>query len=80
MVLQEPLKRLFGLLVFDSGLLLLFLLRLDFIGIEGLFLLTQFGKGTDFFFKKRAEIKLKSLVSHCKTKKHEQCDTCSEDH
>lgn len=48
MVLQEPLKRLFGLLVFDSGLLLLFLLCLDFIGIEGLFLLTQFGKGTEF--------------------------------
>lgn len=46
MVLQEPLKCLFGLLVFDSGLLFLFLLRLYFVGIEGLFLLTQFGKGT----------------------------------
>lgn len=46
MVLQEPLKGLFGLLVFNSGLLLLFLLSLDFVGIESLFLLTQFGKCT----------------------------------
>ncbi len=44
MVLQEPLKGLLGLLVFDSGLLFFFFLRLDFVGIERLFLLTQFGK------------------------------------
>lgn len=46
MVLQEALKCLFGLLVFNSGLLFLLLLCLYFVGIEGLFLLTQFGKGT----------------------------------
>lgn len=43
-VLQKPLKGFFGLFVFNSGLLLLFLLCLDFVGIECLFLLTQFWK------------------------------------
>lgn len=53
MVLQEALECLFGLLVFNSGLLFLFLLCLYFVGIEGLFLLTQFGKGTSMMFKER---------------------------
>lgn len=45
-VLQEPLKGLFGLLVFNSGLLFFLFLRLDLVSIERLFLLTQFGKST----------------------------------
>lgn len=44
MVLQVPLKGLFGLLVLNPGLLLLFLLCLDFISVERLFLFAQFGK------------------------------------
>lgn len=44
MVLQEPLEGFLGLLVFNSGLLLFFLLRLDFVSIKGLLLFTQFGK------------------------------------
>lgn len=67
MVLQEPLKCLFGLLVFDSGLLFLFLLCLHFVGIEGLFLLTQFGKGTLKIIYKEGKIKPKAPMSHCKT-------------
>lgn len=45
-VLQEPLEGLFRLLVFNSGLLLLFFLRLDFVSVERLLLLAQFWKST----------------------------------
>lgn len=78
MVLQEPLKCFFGLLVFYSGLLFLFLLRLYFVGIEGLFLLTQFGKGTSVVFKKR-ENQTRSPHEPQQNSKHGQFGTCSED-
>lgn len=55
MVLQEPLERLFGLLVFNSGLFLFLLLCLDFVGIERLLLLAQLRKSTvDGKFKVKA--------------------------
>lgn len=78
MVLQEPLKCLFGLLVFDSGLLFLFLLCLYFVGIKGLFLLTQFGKGTEMIFKKR-ENQAESSHEPLQNSKRGQFGTCSED-
>lgn len=79
MVLQEPLKCLFGLLVFDSGLLFLFLLCLYFVGIEGLFLLTQFGKSALKIFLKRGKNKAESSHEPLQNRKPEQCGTCSED-
>lgn len=46
MVLQKALEGLFGLFVFDPGLLFLLLLCLNLVGIKCLFLLTQLGQGT----------------------------------
>lgn len=59
MVLQEPLEGLFGLLVFNSGLLLFFLLCLNFVGIKRLLLLTQFGKCT-LVTRNSMKVKLKT--------------------